>query len=98
MRMATFSPLRSQSQEILSVECQQDTPLADCIGELVLVGLTEIPGLNRGQAIDPTIAKHAGKKRRQVFVKIELHQPHEAGVGRKIILMLRLGRLTRRWP
>lgn len=80
MRVTTFGPLFSQSQKILSVECQQDTALAGCISELSFVGLTEITGLNRGQTINPTIAKHAGKQGRQVFVKIELHQPREAGM------------------
>lgn len=80
MRTATFGPLCSQGEKVLSVECHQDTSLAGCVGELRLVGLTEIAGLNRGQAINPTIAKHAGKKWRKVFVKIERHQPLEAGM------------------
>ena len=80
MRTATFSPLCSQGQKVLSIECQQDTSMAGCVGELRFVGLTEIAGLNRGQAINRTIAKHAGKKWRKVFVKIERHQPREAGM------------------
>lgn len=52
--------------------------MVGCVGELFLVGLTEIAGLNGGQAINPAIAKHTGKKGRQMFVEVELHQAREA--------------------
>lgn len=83
MRAATFGPLCSQGEKVLSVECQQDTSMAGCVGELRLVGLTEIAGLIRGQAINPTITKHAGKEWRKVFVKIARHQPLEAGMAKE---------------
>lgn len=84
MRVTTLGPLRSHIQKILPVECQQDTALVGCIGELGFIGLTEIAGLNRGLTINLTIAKHASKEGRQVFVKIELHQSREGGGTKRL--------------